>query len=126
MIMEKYMSHLWIALLVLAILAVGTIVAAVVKHVEHTSDKNAPTCGGYSAEYAPTDEDIALFSGVYNGDVELTPRTVSTQIVAGTNYRFRCVDADGAEYLVKIFVPLYCDQDEQQPRVTSVVKVCAD
>lgn len=71
-----------------------------------TEKEKEPICGGYSEFRELTKEDIALFEKTYQGDMKLTPQSVSTQIVAGTNYKFQCVDQDNKQVQVVIFLPL--------------------
>jgi len=54
------------------------------------------------------------------GDIELTPVNVSTQVVAGTNYKFVCKDKSGSTYHVIIYqkLPAYGGEAE----VTSIEK----
>lgn len=48
-------------------------------------------CGGYSEMREPTDEELTLFYSVTcTGEFVFTPLSVSTQVVAGLNYRFWC------------------------------------
>ena len=48
-------------------------------------------CGGYTGERVPTKAEIAIFNKVVGvGETRYTPLAVSTQVVAGTNYKFRC------------------------------------
>lgn len=88
-----------------------------------TTVQESEMVGAFSNERELQEEELTLFQEVYHGDVALTPKSVATQVVAGTNYRFRCEDAAGEDYLVTIFVPLPCNQSEQQTEVTKVEKV---
>lgn len=74
--------------------------------------------GGFTAFRSLSQEDKALFGSVYQGELKLTPKKVSTQIVAGRNYRFICIDAAGEEHEVCIFEPL--PSSGNVPRVTYV------
>ena len=48
-------------------------------------------CGAYTAQREPTEEEVAIFRQVTGeGDMVLTPLSVSTQVVAGLNYKFWC------------------------------------
>ena len=80
--------------------------------------------GGYTVQRAITDEEIALFETVYNSSVEgyvpLTPKTVATQVVAGTNYRFICKDGNNKKYEVIIYKPAAGLGD---PELTSFGKI---
>jgi len=69
-------------------------------------DEDRPLCGGYTQYRALDEEDMKLFSEAYKGDIMLEPFEVATQVVAGTNYRFRCRDGKGKVYVVVIFQPL--------------------
>ena len=62
-------------------------------HLEKFSDLAEPQqlCGGYTQQREPTDEEMEMFKFVTGtGDIVYTPLSVSTQVVAGTNYRFYC------------------------------------
>lgn len=63
-------------------------------------------CGAYADYRALTDEDIKVFESTYNYEVKLTPQSVATQVVAGTNYKFICTDESDNEVKVVIFKPL--------------------
>ncbi|GEM_PF-426371 len=76
-------------------------------------------CGAYSDQDELSKEDLELFNATYKGEVKLTPYTVSSQVVAGTNYAYTCKDKDGNTYKVVIFQPLPGQGD---PEVTSVEK----
>lgn len=68
--------------------------------------------GAYSADAEASDEDIALFDQVMSAKSdgkEYEILSVATQVVAGTNYRFKVkVTEGGSSYdaYVYIFVPL--------------------
>ena len=60
---------------------------------ERFSDLARPQqlCGGYTDQREPSDEEMEMFRSVTGtGDVTYTPLSVSTQVVAGTNYKFYC------------------------------------
>lgn len=82
-------------------------------------EEEPPVCGGYSNERDVNEDDIKLFNNVYKGDVKLKPTKVSSQVVAGMNYKFTCVNDSGDLYLVSIFKPL---PGNGEPEVTSVYK----
>ena len=53
--------------------------------------------GAYTAQREPSGEEVAIFRKVTGeGDMLLTPLSVSTQVVAGLNYKFRCRYEDSA------------------------------
>jgi len=64
--------------------------------------------GAYTEMRQLEQEDVDLFQLVDKmyGPLDLTPVTVATQVVAGTNYIFRCTGNRGKEFDVKVFQPL--------------------
>lgn len=84
----------------------------------HTTSEKPPVCGGFSDVRDVSAEDIALFNETYEGTEVLVPVRVSTQVVAGLNYRFFCKGTDGRDVLVRIFKPLPCTGNK--PQVTYV------
>lgn len=80
-----------------------------------------PMTGAYGETRAVTDEERTLFNATYRGDLELTPVSVSSQVVAGMNYRFVCKDKKGDSCLVTIFRPL--PSSGNNPEVKSVVRL---
>lgn len=48
-------------------------------------------CGGYTVQREFTEDELAMFTSATSScEAALTPLSVSTQVVAGTNYRFYC------------------------------------
>lgn len=84
-------------------------------------DENLYTCGGYSKERDVNQEDSTFFFDTYKGETALIPIKVSTQIVAGMNYKFICKDKDENQYVVHIYKRLECDGGNAE--VTSVTKL---
>jgi hypothetical protein len=90
---------------------------------EATLEKNEIILGGWSAFRAVDSEDVAIFNKATEHllGVDYTPLEVSTQVVAGMNYRFICeskVVAPGTEShkaTVTIYQPLKGD-----PIVTNI------
>lgn len=97
--------------------------------------KPQPLCGGYTEQREPTEEEMDMFRTVMTSvDVAYTPLSVSTQVVAGTNYRFYCryedssdgiqrKEADDDKYgycWVTIFKPL---PGRGEPTLTSIEKI---
>ncbi len=81
--------------------------------------------GGWTAYHALTAEDKKVFEEALAGfvGVTYTPQAVSTQIVAGTNYRFKCIASMPPsnviwEAVVEIYAPL-----EGKPHITNITKV---
>ena len=85
--------------------------------------------GGHSKPRKPTDEEKAfLISTPIRKLMEtelkselavLDPILVTTQVVAGTNYKVKYHIGDGNYVHAKIFEPLPCYADEQNPQVSS-------
>lgn len=81
--------------------------------------------GGWSAYHPLTTEDKAVFDEAMKGfvGVKYTPQAVSTQVVAGTNYRYKCIASMPPaqvvwEAIVEIFQPL-----DGVPYVTGIVRL---
>ena len=76
--------------------------------------------------YAPlTSADQTVFNEALQGfvGVNYKPQSVSTQTVAGTNYRFKCLSAlpgsdQGWESIVEIFKPL-----QGKPHITGIIRI---
>lgn len=64
--------------------------------------------GAYTEHRAATDREVALFHQACAafGLQGLTPQSVATQVVAGTNYLFLCADRNQRRVSVTIFEPL--------------------
>lgn len=76
-------------------------------------------CGGYTEQREPTEEEMAMFAEATDNNPDLTPLSVSTQVVAGTNYKFWCrckTEDDCGHCWVTIFKPL---PGQGNPKVTS-------
>ena len=81
-----------------------------------------PLCGGYTEQREPTEEEMALFAAATGNSPEYTPLSVSTQVVAGINYRFWCryeAGDDCGHCWITIFKPL---PGRGEPSVTSIEK----
>ena len=81
--------------------------------------------GGWSPYHKLTPQDQLVFDEALKGfvGVKYTPETVSTQVVAGMNYRFRCTASMPPamvvwEAMVEIFKPL-----DGAPYVTGIVRI---
>ncbi|NDI97920.1 hypothetical protein GWA97_02410 [Flavobacterium sp. LaA7.5] len=81
--------------------------------------------GGWSAYHKLTPEDRKVFDEAMHGfvGVKYTPIAVSTQVVAGMNYRFKCEASMPPsdviwEAIVEIFKPL-----NGAPYVTGIVRL---
>lgn len=76
--------------------------------------------GAYADFRALSDEDRQLFETVYAHHGKLTPQSVATQVVAGTNYKFVCTDEAGNVVKVVVFKPL---PNRGEPKVSSIEPV---
>ncbi|MEG0807831.1 MAG: hypothetical protein RR410_05695 [Alistipes sp.] len=85
-------------------------------------------CGAYTAQREPTTEEIQLFAAVTASlsDVNYTPTSVATQVVAGTNYRFICkaeaVASQAPTHSVEIIVYRPLPQ-QGEPRITQITRL---
>ena len=84
-----------------------------------TGCKTPAMTGAYDKAKRPTTEEIRLFSKVATNDrmQGLKIKKVARQVVAGMNYKYLCVDADGNDAEVVIYVPL---PDQGEPSVVSI------
>lgn len=80
-------------------------------------------CGGYTRQRELSEEEMAMFKAVTAScGMTLTPLSVSTQVVAGTNYRFWCryQDSEGSGHCwVTVFKPL---PGRGEPEVSAIDK----
>lgn len=81
--------------------------------------------GGWTAYHKLTPNDQKVFDEALKGfvGVKYTPQAVSTQLVAGMNYRFKCTasipPADVVwEAIVEIYAPL-----NGQPHITGIIRL---
>mgnify|MGYP003579581385 CR=1 FL=1 len=81
--------------------------------------------GGWTKYHKLTPEDEVVFKEATQGlvGVKYTPQEVSTQVVAGTNYRYRCTASIPPaqviwEAIVEIFKPL-----DGKPYITSIHRI---
>ena len=84
------------------------------------------TLGGWSAYHKLTPEDRKVFDEAMKGfvGVKYDPQSVSTQVVAGVNYRFKCLASMPPsdvvwEAIVEIFQPL----NGGTPYVTGIIRL---
>lgn len=87
---------------------------------ETKESSNTLVCGGYTTYRVLSSEEEKLFRDTYNGELQLEPFEVATQVVAGINYRFRCKEK-GSEfiYTVVIYKPL---SGQGEAKTTSIKK----
>lgn len=81
--------------------------------------------GGWSPYRDLTPEDLKIFNEALDGfvGVQYTPVSVSTQVVNGTNYRFKCTAAIPPsevewEAIIEIYQPL-----DGKPHITSITRL---
>ena len=89
--------------------------------VKAEADTHEHLVGAYTDGRKVSKEESELFLATYKGKVKLTPESVSTQVVAGTNYKFICRDKNGKRYQVGIYQKLPCYGGEAE--VTSIEEV---
>lgn len=81
--------------------------------------------GGWTAYHALTAEDQKVFDEAMRGfvGVKYSPEMVSTQIVNGTNYRFRCnASMPPSDVIWEAIVEVYCPI-EGVPHVVSITRI---
>ena len=97
---------------ILSLLLLSSLGAAVCSCASTRSNKaeSEIICGGYTDYRELTEDEFTMFNEVCGeGEMVLTPLSVATQVVAGTNYRFWCrYEAKGSSghCTVTIFKPL--------------------
>ena len=91
-----------------------------------TLNNQQAVVGGWSAYHKLTPQDQKVFDEALKGlvGVKYTPETVSTQVVAGMNYRFKCTASIPPamvvwEAIVEIFQPL----GGGQPHITGIIRI---
>lgn len=98
--------------------------AILVKTRESTQDGSI--AGGYSEDREPEPDDLAVFEAVMADvdDAEYEPTLVSTQVVAGTNYRFTATatpkSADDKPYSVYVYIYQPLDGDPELTEIEAV------
>lgn len=85
----------------------------------------APVLGGWTTYGPLTANDQKVWAEAMKGfvGVKYTPQSVATQLVAGTNYRFKCTASMPPseavwEAIVEIFAPL-----DGTPYITGIIKL---
>lgn len=92
------------------------------------TEESSPMVGAFGEERALTAEEEEIFSEATAElvGVEYTPLAVSTQVVAGTNYRFRCSgetateSQETKEYYVTVYVSL---DSGDAPTITDISEI---
>ncbi len=81
--------------------------------------------GGWTSYHPLTAEDQKVFDEAMHGfvGVKYTPTEVSTQVVNGTNYRFRCnASMPPSDVVWQAIVEIYSPIDGQ-PHVVSITRI---
>lgn len=96
------------------VLATLALCACACEPAKPTEVKEARLVGAYDSWKTPDSEALAVFKAATEGTdyAALVPEKFSTQVVAGTNFRFLCGDQ-----IVTIFRPL---PGRGEPEITSV------
>lgn len=110
--MKRIFAHLKLAAAMLALTALATACGG----------NDTPAVGGYTRQRSLTADERQLFEQIVDIDgTTYKPRSVATQVVAGTNYRFVCKARDDAgkrfDAVIVIYKPL---PGQGEPRVTSI------
>ena len=73
-----------------------------------TSAQKTQRVGAFGKSTKLTTEEDSLFKAVVlsHGNLQLKPLKVSRQVVAGTNYRYECVDNNKKKVEVVVYEPL--------------------
>jgi hypothetical protein len=92
-----------------------------------TVSTNEETMVGGWTPYGPlTPEDKQIFDEATKGfpRVQFTPHSVSTQLVAGMNYRFKCsAMVPPAEVIWEVIVEIFQPLGGGQPYITGIYRV---
>jgi hypothetical protein len=82
--------------------------------------------GGWTPYHDLTIEDRMVFNEALKGfvGVKYTPNSVSTQVVAGVNYRFKCMASiPPAEVVWEAIVEIFQPLDGGTPHITSIIRI---
>lgn len=82
--------------------------------------------GGWTPYHKLTPNDQKVFDEAMKGHVGVhyTPHTVSTQVVAGTNYRFECTASiPPAEVVWRAIVEIFQPLNGGKPVVTGIIRL---
>lgn len=96
------------AIIIIQLIAVFALTSTSCTHKTKLSEDKQTNqmTGAYSEGHKVSKEELEIFEDAYCGEMELSPISVSTQVVAGTNYKFVCKDKDGHKYLLVIYKQL--------------------
>ena len=108
-------------LLTIASIACLCITSCANKNVETNNEsENQYMVGAYADYRSLNNEDRQLFESTYSHKAKLTPQSVATQVVAGTNYKYICTNDSDKVIKVVIFKPL---PNQGEPKVSSIEPV---
>ncbi|CAM1361750.1 hypothetical protein [Tenacibaculum soleae] len=82
--------------------------------------------GGWTSYGSLTTEDRKVFDEALNGfvGVNYEPTAVSTQVVAGTNYRFKCnASIPPAEVMWEAIVEIFQPLGDVKPHITGITRL---
>ncbi len=91
-----------------------------------TLESKETIVGGWSAYGPVTAEDRKIFDEALNGfvGVHYDPQSVSTQVVAGVNYRFKCTaSTPPAEVIWEAIVEIYAPLGGKKPHIVSITRL---
>ena len=91
------------------LIKIWTLAAIITAVTSCSGSRNTEMVGAFGKSTKLTAEEDSLFKAVVLpcADLRLKPLTVSRQVVAGTNYRYECVDVDnGKKVEVVVYQPL--------------------
>ncbi|WP_330442739.1 hypothetical protein [Flavobacterium sp. C4GT6] len=86
----------------------------------------ATLVGGWTPFHPLTAEDKAVFDQAMKGfvGVKYTPQSVSTQVVAGKNYRFKCTASmPPAEVVWEAIVEIFQPLNGGAPYITGIIRL---
>ena len=115
-------------LLLISALLIGAVSCGpkAIKKQDGTPTKEATIVGGYGEAVNLTGDELEIFTSAMkdydtNGK-HYIPKSVSTQIVAGTNYKFIC-EIEGEDVLVEITIFKPLPHTNKKAEVTGIKKV---
>ena len=82
--------------------------------------------GGWTSYHKLTNEDQSVFDEALYGfvGVSYSPNSVSTQVVAGTNYRFKCTASmPPAEVVWEAIIEISQPLGEGKPYITGITRI---
>ena len=65
-----------------------------------------PVCGGYTVPHSLNSLEKTIFKLAVPDSLGYTPKKVSTQVVAGYNYKYKCKDSHGKKCTIVVYDPI--------------------